>query len=341
MNSWKTLVATEPGRPLHITHCDAPPLGEEDVEVAVQYCGICHSDLSMLNNDWGITTYPFTPGHEICGTVLAAGPAVRRIKPGDRVGIGWFSDACQTCSSCQTGDLHLCENAGQTIVGRPGGFAERVRCNWRWATPIPASIPSDKAGPLFCAGITVFNPFLQAGVLPTHRVGIVGIGGLGHLALQFAAKWGCEVWAFTSTPQKSEEARRLGAHHTISSREPSQWQTLKRTLDFLLITVNVPLDWPALLETLAPKGRLHIVGAVLEPLPIPAFSLITAQRSVSGTPLGSPHTVATMLEFCSRHQILPQIELFPMSRANDALEHLRSGKPRYRIVLENDLAISS
>lgn len=232
----------------------------------------------------------------------------------------------------------MCAKAEQTIVGRHGGFADRVRAHWAWATPLPESLDSAKVGPLFCGGATVFNPIVACGVKPTDRVGVIGIGGLGHLALQFLNKWGCEVYAFTSSDSKREEAMKLGARHIVNSRDSGAMERIKGALDFVISTVNVPLDWAAIIETLAPKGRLHLVGAVLEPVPVAAFSLIQGQKAVSGSPVGSPSIAATMLDFCARHDIAPVTETFPMSKVNDALDHLRAGKARYRVVLENDLA---
>jgi len=276
-------------------------------------------------------------GHEAVGTIVAAGDRVKRVKVGDRVGVGWFSGSCMACPQCLAGDHNLCATAEQTIVGRFGAFADRVRCHWLWATPLPPALDPVKAGPLFCGGITVFNPIIQCGVQPTQRVGVIGIGGLGHMALQFLNKWGCEVLAFTSSDSKRQDALKFGAHDTVNSRDSAQMQKLAGALDFILVTANVTLDWPVIINALAPKGRLHLVGAVLEPIPVAAFSLISGQKAVSGSPLGSPSTTAKMLEFCARHGIAPVIEQFPMSRVNEALEHLRAGKARYRIVLENDI----
>jgi uncharacterized zinc-type alcohol dehydrogenase-like protein len=212
-----------------------------------------------------------------------------------------------------------------------------VRVHWLWATPIPAGVDPLKAGPLFCGGITVFNPIVQAGVQPTDRVGVVGIGGLGHLAVQFLAKWGCEVVAFSSNPAKAHEAKALGAHEVVDSRDGAAVKKLACRLNFILVTANVALDWDAYFAALAPKGRLHFVGAVLTPVPVAAFTLIGGQKTVAGSPLGSPATTARMLDFCARHQIGAVTEDFPLSRINAALDHLRSGKARYRIVLTNDL----
>jgi alcohol/geraniol dehydrogenase (NADP+) len=311
------------------------PLHAEQVEVAVEHCGICHSDLSMLDNEWNRTAYPFVPGHEIVGTVAAVGSHVKGLKVGQRVGVGWFTGSCMHCRNCIGGEQHLCAATEETIVGRHGGFAERVRTHWAWAFPLPEGLDAGAAGPLFCGGITVFSPILLAGVKPTDRVGVVGIGGLGHLALKFLRAWGCEVTAFTSSEAKRDEALRLGAHHAVSSTDKAALKGLRRSLDFIVVTVNVALDWPAYLAVLRPKGRLHFVGAVLEPLGIPAFNLIGGQKAVAGSPTGSPATIASMLEFCARHRIAPQVEAFPMAKVNEAMEHLRAGKARYRVVLRN------
>jgi uncharacterized zinc-type alcohol dehydrogenase-like protein len=313
------------------------PLGDEEVEIAVSHCGVCHSDLSMLDNEWGMTKYPFVPGHEAVGTVRAVGSRVLNVKPGERVGLGWYSRSCMRCGQCMRGDHNLCPTAEATIIGRHGAFANTVRCHWAWATALPAGIDPAKAGPLFCGGITVFNPLVQFDVRPTNRVGVVGIGGLGHLALQFANKWGCEVFAFSSSAGKEAEAKKLGAHHVINSRDDTAMNKLAGALDFILVTVNVSLKWPAYLNTLAPRGRLHFVGVVGEPVAMPVFPMIAGQKALSGSPLGSPATTADMIAFAARHGVAPVTEMFPVSKVNDALTHLRAGKARYRIVLENDL----
>ena len=313
------------------------PLGEGQVEIAVESCGICHSDLSMLDNEWGMTSYPFVPGHEVVGRIVAVDDHAKRHKLGDRVGLGWYSSSCGSCACCLSGSQNLCALAGGTIVGRHGGFASRVRAHWTWVSPLPEALEAASAGPLFCGGITVFNPIVQCGVQPTDRVAVIGIGGLGHLALKFLRAWGCEVTAFTSSGPKRQEALSLGAHQTLDSRDSSELAKAAGSFDFILNTTNVGLDWNSYIAALKPKGRLHTVGAVLEPMAIAAFPLIMGQRSVSGSPLGSPATVDTMLEFCARHRIAPVTESFPLSRVNDALDHLRSGKARYRVVLTNDL----
>jgi uncharacterized zinc-type alcohol dehydrogenase-like protein len=337
--SVRAFAAHQPKGELKPFEYEPGPLGEEEVEIAVSHCGMCHSDLSMLDNEWGMTKYPFVPGHEATGTVRAVGSRVTSVKPGDRVGLGWYAKSCMGCRQCMRGDHNLCPTAEGTIVGRPGAFANTVRAHWAWAIPLPTGIDPAKAGPLFCGGITVFNPLVQFDVRPTQKVGIVGIGGLGHLAVQFANKWGCEVFAFSSSAGKEAEVKKLGAHHVVNSQDDAAMAKLAGQLDFILVTVSASLNWPAYLNTLAPRGRLHFVGVVDAPVALPVFPMIAAQRSMSGSPLGSPATTAEMLDFCARHGIAPVTETFPMTKVNEALAHLRAGKARYRIVLENDLKV--
>jgi len=312
---------------------DPGPLEPEQVEISVEHCGICHSDLSMIDNEWGRSVYPLVPGHEVVGTVAAMGEQVKGLKLGQRVGLGWLASSCTHCQNCLSGDHNFCTTAKATIVGRHGGFADRVRAHWVWVSPIPGGLDASAAGPLFCGGITVFNPILQFGVKPTDHVGVVGIGGLGHLAIKFLRAWGCEVTAFTSSDSKREEAMTLGAHRVVTTGDASALAKLAGQFQFILVTINAAQDWSAYLTTLAPRGRLHFVGAVLAPLGFRPQLLFGNQKSVSGSPLGSPAATRTMLDFSARHGIAPQAEFFPMAQVNEAIAHLRAGKARYRVIL--------
>jgi uncharacterized zinc-type alcohol dehydrogenase-like protein len=327
--------ALEPKAKLTPYSYELGTLGAEQVDIKVAYCGICHSDLSMINNDWGMTQYPIVPGHEIIGEVIAAGSSVKNLKVGDKVGLGWMSGSCMSCEQCMDGQHHLCSKGEATIVGRNGGFADTVRGHWSWAIPLPEAIDMSKAGPLLCGGITVFNPIILAGVKPTDKVGVIGVGGLGHMAIKFLKHWGCEVIAFSSNPDKKKDILAMGASRVINSKAPQELESIQGKLNFILNTTNVTLDWNSYLTALAPKGRFHTVGAVLEPMAIPAFSLIMGEKIVGGSPIGSPALTKIMLDFCVRHNIYPDVEEFPMDKVNEALEHLENGKARFRIVLRN------
>ena len=329
----KAYAAFAAGEKLQPFEYDPGPLADDEVEIAVEHCGICHSDLSMLDNEWGMTSYPLVPGHEVVGRVAANGAQVSGLQVGDRVGLGWHAGYCMSCPSCLAGDHNLCSTAKMTIVGRHGGFADKVRAQAASVFILPPDLDADSAGPLFCGGITVFSPLVEFGIEPTARVAVIGIGGLGHLALKFLNAWGCEVTAFTSSAAKKAEALEFGAHHTIDSRDPAALKAAAGSFDLILSTVNVKLDWNAYLGTLRPKGRLHFVGATLEPLDLGVFALIGGQRSVSGSPVGSPTNIARMLEFAARHRISPTVERFPFDQVNAAMDRLRSGQARYRIIL--------
>jgi alcohol/geraniol dehydrogenase (NADP+) len=333
--TYQAWVAKAPKQPLVLETVDLGLIGAEEVEIAVEHCGLCHSDLSVLNNEWGISQYPAILGHEVVGRITAMGASAKGLKVGQRVGVGWNSGSCMHCRQCMSGSHHLCPEVQPTIVGHRGGFASHIRSHWAWAIPLPEKVNFAETGPLLCGGIAVFAPLAMYGK-PNARMGVIGIGGLGHMAVKFAAAYGCDVTAFTSSESKFDEAKRFGANHVASSRDSSAIKKLAGSFDLLISTVDVPLDWGAMIGALAPNGRLHVVGVVLEPIPVAAFSLMAQQRSVSGSPTGPPVAIETMLDFSSRHNISPQTEHFPMSKINQAFTRLASGKARYRIVLDAD-----
>jgi len=308
-------------------------LKPNEIDIDVMYCGICHSDLSMLDNDWRITQYPFVPGHEIVGKVKSVGSAVTHLVAGDHVGVGWNSGSCHHCDYCLGGKHNLCNEVQPTIVGRYGGFADIVRADALWAFKIPTGVELSTLGPLFCGGITVFHPFIQHNISPLSRVGVIGIGGLGHMALMFAKAWGCEVTAFSTSPDKEDEARALGAHHFVSTHDMDGLKKLRNQFDLIIDTVNVELNWNAYLQTLRPEGAFHVVGVANE-ITARIGTLMGKQRSISASPTGSPSTIRDMLDFSARHKIKPLVEMYKMSDVNKAIDHLRNGKPKFRIVLE-------
>ncbi len=310
-------------------------LGPFDVEIEITHCGICHSDLHLINDDWGVSIYPLVPGHEIVGTVVELGKHVTHIEKGQRVGVGWQRSACLTCNYCLAGEENLCEQQQATCVGHFGGFAKAIRADSRFAFAIPEALESENAAPLLCGGITVFSPLRNFGISPTMKVGVVGIGGLGHLAVQFARAFGCEVTAFSSSPEKENEARELGAHHFVASTDENALRAAAGSLDFILSTVSADLNWPVYLDILRPKGKLCLVGVPRHNLTIPAFPLIGSQKTVCGSPIGGRARIIEMLEFAARHGIKARTEAVPMSEVNEALQKVAANRARYRMVLVN------
>ena len=329
------LAAHAAGSELLPLRYDPGKLGAYEVEIAITHCGVCHSDLHLIANDWGISQYPFIPGHEIVGTVAALGSEVRSLEVGQRVGLGWQSNSCGECEWCMSGQENLCASSEGTCVHRHGGYADLVRANARFVVPIPDALPSEQTAPLLGGGITVYNPMRIFGVNPSTRVGVVGIGGLGHLAIQFARVFGAHVTAFSTTLAKEEEARALGAHVFVNSRESKAMKEVAGSLDFLLSTVNADQDWGAYLQALRPNGSLWFVGVPPSPVSVHAFPLVSGLRSISGSPIGSPFRLREMLDVAARHGVKATTEHFPMDKANEAIDKVKKGKVRYRAVLAN------
>jgi len=309
----------------------------EEVEIEIENCGLCHTDLAVLDGDFGVP-YPIVAGHEITGKIVAIGDvaATKGLKIGQTVGIGWNKKSCGHCDPCLDGDPHLCTALETTVLGNHGGFASRIKTHWLWVIPVPEGIESADAGPLFCAGITVFYPLLEYGLKPTDKVAVFGIGGLGHLAVQFAHAWGSEVTAFSSSEAKYDEIKHLGADYILPSRDTSSWETHSGKFDLIIVTLAVKMDWDKIIAMLAPKGRLHFVGIPYEAIPVSVISLLIPQTTVSASPAGSRIAFNKMLHFAARHNVKAKVEHFPMSKINQAIEHLESGKANYRIVLDAD-----
>lgn len=312
---------------------DPGTLPPDQVEIAVEYCGLCHSDMSMIDNEWGITHYPIIPGHEAIGRVSAIGDKVTQFKVGDRVGLGWSAGYCLKCNACMSGDQNYCARPVPTIIGHYGAFADKVRAQEASVVAIPEGLDSASVGPLLCAGVTVFNPLLQYGVQASDRVAIIGIGGLGHLAIKIYRAWGCEVTAFTRSESKCREALALGASRAINEKDSEMIKSLQGHFDLIISTVNVNLNWDQYIGLLKPKGRLHLVGVITEPLSINMTQLLFGQRSLSSSAGGPPMALKKLMEFSRFHQIAPVVEHYHFDQINEAIEDLRQGKAHYRIVL--------
>jgi uncharacterized zinc-type alcohol dehydrogenase-like protein len=286
----------------------------------------------LVDGDWGVGRYPMVPGHEVVGTVADAGPEVRHLAVGQRVGVGWQRSACLECEWCTSGQENLCPKEVATCVDQPGGFAERIRVDGRFAFPIPDALSSEHAAPLLCGGVTVYAP-LSRWVRPSMRVGVVGIGGLGHLALQFARAMGCEVTAISTSPEKEAEARSFGAHRFIATREAKAMHAAAQSLDFVLSTAFLSPDWKGLLRALRPNGVLCLVGAPDEPLRLEAGAILGRQLSVTTSAIGGRPAIREMLDFAARHAVVPRVQARKLAEADAAFAEVRKGQARYRIVL--------
>jgi uncharacterized zinc-type alcohol dehydrogenase-like protein len=329
----KAYAAMEAGKNLEVFDYEAEPLKEKEVQIKVESCGICHSDISAIDNSWGASKYPMVAGHEVIGEIIGVGSNVSLHKIGNRVGLGWHSGYCHDCEHCDAGDHNFCSSTNKTVFSQYGGFAEQVTADEVSVIPIPNGLNHEDAGPLLCGGITVFTPIVEFNINKDHKVGIIGIGGLGHLALKFYKALGCHVTAFTNSEDKNNLLKSLGADEIVSSTDQSTIKSLGSQFDLIISTVNVKLDWNLYLSTIKPRGRLHFVGAVLAPIETSVFSLMSGRKSISGSPVGSPINIKKMLDFCSKHKISPMVEHFKFDQINDAIKKLRDNKVRFRAVL--------
>ena len=306
-----------------------------DVEVTISHCGICYSDIHLIDNDWGSSIYPFVPGHEIVGTISGVGSQVNHLQVGNRVGIGWQRSACLECEYCMAGNENLCATQQAICGGNHGGFSDRIRTDSRFVFLLPDGLPSSVAAPLLCGGATVFAPLRRYGVNAKSKVGVIGIGGLGHMALLFLKALGCEVTAFSSSELKREETTNMGAHHFVNSILPKDIVKHAGTFDLLISTVHARIDCISYVQTLKPNGVFCFVGSP-GLIQIPAGLLISKQRTICGSDIANRSDIMEMLKFADRYKIHPLIETAPMREVNQGIARLRLNQVRYRIVLESN-----
>jgi uncharacterized zinc-type alcohol dehydrogenase-like protein len=325
------------GQPLEQFTYEPPKLGENDVRVSVTHCGVCHTDIHAIDDYYGITTFPFVPGHEIVGYVSAVGRAASGLKEGDRVGIGWQGRSCMQCEWCLKGEEQLCMDIVPSGTWVPyGGFSSSVIVDSRFAYPLHPAMPSQVAAVLVCAGITVYSPLRKHLEEPTQKVAIVGVGGLGHLAIQFAHALGCEVTAISSSPEKKKQALAFGADRFIDTNDQAVLRQFDYGFDLLICTASGGMNWEALLMTLKKNGRLVLLG--FPDVALNSTDLVVHQLSLTGSFLGNRATMREMLSFAQAHGIVPKVELMPMTEVNEAIRKVKENKARYRIVLANDTA---
>jgi uncharacterized zinc-type alcohol dehydrogenase-like protein len=319
--------------------------GPDDVRIDILYCGVCHSDLHTARNEWQNTLYPSVPGHEIVGRVSAVGNAVKGFKVGDLAGIGCIVDSCRECASCRAGDEQYCETGftgtynGSIFGGTEntyGGYSDQIVVDEKYVLHITHDEDQLAAvAPLLCAGITTYSPLAHWKVGPGSKVGVVGLGGLGHMAVKIAKAMGAYVVLFTTSENKREDALRLGASEVVVSRDPDQMAAQAAKLDFIINTVAAPHDLDALLNTLARDGTMVLVGAPATPHPSPnVFGLMLKRRSLAGSAIGGIRETQEMLEFCAKHGIVSDIEVIRMDAINDAYERMLKGDVKYRFVID-------
>ena len=331
------------GKPLVPFVVDRREPGPHDVDLDVLFCGVCHSDLHQARDEWTGATFPMVPGHEIVGTVRRVGAAVTRVRAGDLVGVGCMVDSCRTCAPCRQDTEQFCAaGAAFTYNGTEmdrvtptfGGYSARVVVTERFVLRIPAGLAPAAAAPLLCAGITTWSPLRQWGCKPGDRVGVVGLGGLGHMGVKLAAAMGAEVTVFSTSPAKEDDARRLGARGFVATRDPAVFEPLKGRFDLILDTVSAPHAYDPYLEALRPYGAMVLVGAPPTPTPLPAFPLIMGNRRLAGSLIGGIRETQEMLDFCGAHRIAADVEVIPIQQINAAYERLLAGDVRYRFVID-------
>lgn len=321
--------------PTQIHEYEPPPLGPLEVDVTVTHSGICQTDVGIIDDHHGAARFPLVAGHEAVGVVRAVGSAVdpRHLSVGQRVGVGAIAGSCFRCEWCLTGAQHLCPERDDTVLrGMGGTFASQVRASdWRHVPPVPDSLSSQEAAPLLCAGTTVFNAIVGHDVHPTHTVAVVGIGGLGHIALQVLAAWGCHVTAISTSDDKAEAAHRFGAHAFLNSRDLTR---TRDRFDFILDTVGADLPWDDYFAALRPRGKLCVVGVPTSAFTINPISVLPAEKSLVSAVVGPPSITRRLLEFAALHDIRPEVEVFPSARLDEAIDLVRKGRARYRAVVD-------
>ncbi len=329
--------AMEKGQELEPFEYEPPELGVNDVRIAITHCGLCYTDVHAIDDYYEITEYPFVPGHEVVGHVSEVGPAVTGLKIGDRVGVGWQGRSCGQCVWCEKGEEHLCRDVEKNGTWTPyGGFSTSISVDSDFVYPLPDGLPSEAAAVLLCAGITVFSPLREYATGASKRVGIIGVGGLGHLAIQFAHALGCEVTAISSSPGKEKEALDLGADRFLPSGDLHAIWKSGINFDLVLYTAHADIDWTAVLWDLENNGRLVMLGFCEVPVRFEPLDLVVHQLSITGSFIGSRSAMREMLQLAEREGIEPMVELMPMNKVNEAIERLKENRAHYRIVLVNE-----
>lgn len=339
VNAYATTGADAPLAPFTINRREPGP---HDVQMEILYCGICHSDIHQARNEWGGSIFPMVPGHEIVGRVTAVGDHVKKFKVGDLAGVGCLVDSCRTCPQCVVGDEQFCEGGmigtynGIGKDGQPtyGGYSKYIVVDESFTLVIPTNLDVKAVAPLLCAGITTYSPLKRWGVTSGQKVAIVGLGGLGHMGVKLAAAFGADVTVISTSDNKEADAKRLGAHHFVNSRNPDKMKSLAGHFDFILNTVSAPNDYNVLLGLLKTNGSMVLVGAPAEPSKVSGFSLIMGRKSLAGSLIGGIAETQEMLDFCGQHNITSDVEMISIDQVNEAYERVLKSDVKYRFVID-------
>lgn len=342
MTTAKAYAAPSATEPLEPTTIERRAVGPNDVLIDIAYSGICHSDIHTVRGEWGRVPYPLAPGHEIVGTVAEVGGDVTKHKVGDRVGVGCMVNSCRECDNCKAGSEQYCTNGNVMTYGgkdrdgsiTQGGYATNVVVDADFVLSVPESIPYEKAAPLLCAGVTTYSPLAHWQAGPGKKVAVVGMGGLGHMAVKVAVAMGAEVTVLSQTLSKQEDGLRFGAKHYYATSDEATFSELRNTFDLIINTVSANLEIDQYLNLLTLDGTMVYVGAPAEPIPVRAFTLFNNRRSFAGSTIGSIRETQEMLDFCAAHNIAPEVELIEAAQINDAYERVLKSDVRYRFVID-------
>jgi len=338
----KAYAVTGPDRPLAPFQLNRRPLGPRDILIEIKFCGVCHSDIHQTRNEWGNALYPMVPGHEIVGIAKEVGKEVKRFKAGDKVGVGCLVESCRECPECREGYEQFCvrpvftynslEKDGKTLA--QGGYSERIVVDQDFVLRLPPDLPMDAAAPLLCAGITTYSPLKHWKAGPGKKVGVIGLGGLGHMAVKIGKALGADVSVISRSPSKEKDAKRLGADHYHATQEADVLTDLAKSFDLLICTVSVGVDWNIFLGLLKRDGVMVLLGVPPKAPPVAAASLIFGRKCLAGSLIGGIRETQEMLDFCAKHGIVSDIELIPIERINEAYERTIKGDVKFRFVID-------
>lgn len=319
------------------------PVGPHDVQFDILFCGVCHSDIHQVRNEWGNSLYPMVPGHEIVGRVTAVGDHVTKFKEGDLAGVGCLVDSCRECDNCQQGLEQFCRNGSTGTYNAEdkkhggltfGGYSNQIVVDENYVVKVSDKLDLAAVAPLLCAGITTYSPLKHWQVGPGHKVAVVGLGGLGHMAVKFAAAFGADVTVLSTSPSKEADAAALGAHHFALTKDPAQLTDLQSKFDFIVDTVSAPHDYNMYLSMLNTNGVMICVGVPPTPMEILGFNLLGGRRSIAGSAIGGLPETQEMLDYCAEHNIVSDIELIDMASISEAYERMLKGDVKYRFVVD-------